>query len=145
MEVLKVATKTLQLAIQTAVAGVKTVVDAIKTVVDATKTKVDIINSRTTTISTNIDTLVAGRVVKSVQRGVFTPTETTSFNITVSTVNPDKCSINLYGVSISSSTGTQFPHVLSFDGTTLVVKPGGPSYAIFNGLLNIGWEIVEYY
>lgn len=138
MNIIDLATKTLQTAI-------KSVVDAIKTVVDSTKTKVESIDTRTTTISTNVNTantnlntLLAGRVVKSVQRGLITTTtNTTGYTVNLATIKPEKSSVSLQGYANPSN--SSLPTVDSLTSNQLVI----------NGSLvtstKIYWEVVEFY
>lgn len=160
MEVLKIATKALQLAIQTTVDGVRTVVDSIKTTTDAIKVKVDTVDTRTNTINTNvstvkttaestktvvdatksvaditktnIDTLLAGRVVKSVQRGEATTSVEGVINITVSAVNVSKSIVILQSQSSNSVAG-----VLS---SPTVIKCQSIDHDT-----KFSWQLIEFY
>ena len=142
MEVLKVATKTLQLAIQT-------VVNATKAVVDATKIKVDDIDTRTTIIKTNVDTintnvgeLMNGRVVKSVQRGLFQMSSGTQ-GVTISAVNLSKCQITFNG--FFTATGTSYvPSYQVYLGAVTSTQLSFICMYLPNNTY-INWQVVEFY
>lgn len=139
MNIIDLATKTMQTAI-------RSTVDAIKTVVDGTKTKVDTIDARTNTMNTNINTintnvgtLINGRVVKSVQRGVRAGSGST----TISTVNPSKCMVLINGFSGEDGFGKYaLPYVLELTSTklTIAVSGKGTSAEFSNS-----WEVIEFY
>ncbi|MEK5330247.1 hypothetical protein [Lysinibacillus sp. FSL W8-0992] len=133
MEVLRLATKTLQLAIQTAIDGVRSVVDGIKTTTDSTKVAVDATKA-------NVDTLLAGRVVKSVQRGSFSAS-TTTHTVQIGVIAPNKVHIELYGVTNS---GGFAPRVTNVTTTSFVVDAGN-SVSTFNNAVPVSWEVVEFY
>jgi len=106
MNIIDLATKTMQATINAAVSGIRSVVDAIKTTTDATKTTVDTIDSRigsqTSSASSSTSANAHAKlnyltsrmptgVVKSVQRGTFAPSHvTTPVEVTISSVNINK-------------------------------------------------------
>lgn len=143
MEVLKVATKTLQLAIQTAVNGVKTVVDAIKLVVDATKTKVDTTATKVDTIDNKVGTLLDGRVVKSVQRGITTGTgAAANKTVPISAVNIDKCYIDIVGAA-NNNVNAEIV-LISLTSTTLTIG-SSVNGNTWQTDARASWQVIEFY
>ncbi|MFJ7916715.1 MULTISPECIES: hypothetical protein [unclassified Lysinibacillus] len=122
--------------IKTTTNSTKIVVDNTKTTVDSTKTKVDAIDTRTSTMNTNINTLLNGRVVKSVQRGTtLMPQGGNSVTINFSSVDIGKCSVDFKGtevIYVSSFTSTSMKLSVSNEGTMYA-----PTY--------LSWEVTEYY
>lgn len=82
-------------------------------------------------------------IVKSVQRGTVSGEAvgaSSGASITVSSVNPLKSDITVYGEATSGGNGSGHPHVVSFDGTTLRLKANS-----YNASTFVSWQIVEYY
>lgn len=148
MNIVDLATKTLQLAIETAVTRVKTVVDGIKTVADATKTKVDTIDTRTTTMDTNINTantslstLLAGRVIKNVQRGTYQlDASATSGDAAISAVDLSKSIVIINQKNaVGANNGDQAMCEFATSTTLRFSKSDVDQVAI------IYWQVIEYY
>lgn len=122
--------------IKTTTNATKTVVDNTKTTVDSTKTVVDSINSRTISISIDINTLLKGRTVKSIQRGTtLIPQGGTGITINFSSVDISKCTVDFKGTDIayiSSFTSTSMRISISNEGTLY-----SATY--------LSWEVTEYY
>lgn len=87
------------------------------------------------TINANVGTLINGRVVKSVQRGV-----TTSFTIPLSPINPLKSQVTLYGTSYASSSQIRLPYVQSITSTQLILNAVG-----FGSGESFSWQVIEFY
>lgn len=129
MNIIDLATKTMQTAI-------KGVVDSIKTVTDATKVKVD-------SIEANVNTLVNGRVVKSVQKGsvYIASTALTTHTATFSAINENKAIVIVNGSKTSAGTETTIT-LKSLSSTSLTVEAGNHGGT---GNISCSWQIIEYY
>lgn len=81
-------------------------------------------------------------VIKSVQRGVANPTATSNLAITLSSVNPAKCSVKLNGVWGADANGNWgVPYVVSLTSTTLTIGQTGPNGSNASG--QFSWEVEE--
>lgn len=89
-------------------------------------------------IGVDIDALLAGRVVKSVQRGKFSFTGE-SLNIGISEVNTAKCAVFLRG---NSSTSGTYYEVYGYTLTpnNLMITPHNALYKT-DGT----WQVIEFY
>ncbi|MEK5331570.1 hypothetical protein [Lysinibacillus sp. FSL W8-0992] len=138
MEVLKIATKTLQLAIQSAVEGVKNVVDAIKTKVDTIDTRTTTMNTNINNINTNVGSLVNGRVVKSVQRGRFHSAPISQqqvYAVALSTINASK---SMYDINISDNIFVE----IGLTNNSLTIKNVSSTSTI---TVIANWQVIEFY
>ena len=107
------------------------------------KNTVNGIKTTTDTTKTNVDTLLAGRVVKSVQRGTLIgPDTTANVNITISNVDPNKCAIIVGGKNQDTST-----HIvpISITNTTLVLGRATKSSGVWSALSLASWQVIEFY
>lgn len=158
-----------QEAIKTAVEGVKTVVNTVDNRTNTTNTNVgsnsdtssatgsvhaklkdikasvgattDAANA-TGSVHAKLRDIKANLGVKSLQRGTVTGVAvgaSSGASIPVSSVNPLKSDIKVYG-DATMGTGGGDPYVVSFDGTTLILKANS-----YNGGTLVSWQIVEYY
>lgn len=133
MEILKIATQTLQLAIQTAVAGVKSVVDAIKTTTDATKIKVDTTANKVDAIDVKVGSLFDGRVVKSIQRGAVSTESENNVNIKIASINIGKSVLLANG----TTNGSSYVKSRIVDSTTINLYGGA--------YMSAEWQVIEFY
>lgn len=133
MEVLKIATKTLQLAIQAAVAAVKSVVDAIKITTDAIKIKVDTTANKVDAMEVKVGSLLDGRVVKSVQRGTASTQSDAAINVVIASVNPSKSFLELTG-NTSGSAAIKGKLI----SNTMISIYGG-------AYITAEWQVIEFY
>lgn len=153
MNIIDLATKTMQTAI-------KTVVDNIKVTTDTTKTKVDTVDARTASMKTivdainaNVGTLINGKVVKSVQRGskiLYSSMGTVGANITdFVTISPVDTNKSLVSANFNLPQGgiTGGLYNLSCNMTnsnTLQLKTF--HYSNNGGLpLEVQWQVIEFY
>ena len=172
MNIIDLATKTMQTAIKTVVDAIKVVVDAIKTTTDATKTKVDTIDTRTNTINTNvsaintnvaavkttvdstksvvdatkanIDTLLAGRVIKSIQKGVVNTgaTSLAQYIVPIAQINANKAFVLLDGTKPTAYSGA-YPLLLKeLNSSQIVIKPAQMDV---NYGYDFSWQVIEFY
>ena len=98
-------------------------------------------------INSDLDTPLNDRidnhsVIKSIQRGTSTGnSDGSNRSITISAVDPTKCSIRLEGSwGGTNSYGQYMPRVSSIASTTLTIA--GPGFA--NDADSFSWEVVEY-
>lgn len=87
----------------------------------------------------NVNTLIAGRTVKSVQRGIVKLNAEGNTTITISSVNPSKCHVELYGTFGATTAGyDRTLRIGSMSATSITLSPtGNPT--------EIGWEVIEFY
>lgn len=151
MNVLDIATKTIQNTIIAAINGVRGVVDGTKVKVDAIDTRtttmntnVNTINTRTATMDANINTFLAGRVVKSVQRGMVNGTDSAADRtIVISAVVTNKCSVTINGVLQNSSS---LPIILkTFNSNSLIIGLSASNASVWSSTVTTTWEVVEFY
>ncbi|MGE6513383.1 hypothetical protein [Lysinibacillus sphaericus] len=126
---------------------------AIKTVVDSTKNTVDTINNRTAgtdntvnLIHSKVDTIINGRAVKSVQRGVMTTpnnSELKIFTATINSINPAKALVTIdYGGTTSGSSPAYSAYIENVSATSITI---GFPYSYTYGGTKISWQVVEFY
>ena len=101
--------------------------------------KIDTIATDVGTVKTNVGTLINGRVVKSVQRGIveINTNSTTSYNVAINSVDTSKTM-----VIIDTSAGIHANWVVSSLGSTSFT-------AVFmtanSGLSKLSWQVIEFY
>lgn len=120
MPEIQLPTKVVQDQIDTKATGIKTVVDGIKT---------------------GIDSLLLGRVIKSVQRGVVIGNNGMSVGVSIAAVNPGKCLIILEGVTASDGTN---PVVYSFASTSFTISAAYSPY-VWGTNASVSWQVIEFY
>ena len=89
-----------------------------------------------------------GRAIKSIQRGVTTPTSASELVVTVASVNPAKAVLNLLSSSSShlpdrASNVRMSLRVIS--ATTIGVQSGFENVSWGQGGMSLSWELIEYY
>ena len=107
----------------------------------------------TGTIYGKLNNIIANRgVIKSVQRGTFATTSTSSYAVTISSVDTSKSIILLFGGAVRSSGDyvgqTILPYVDTFDARVFRVKGysyGGSGSGTQYVYPTISWQVVEFY
>ena len=145
MNILDLATETFQKTI-------KTVVDAIKGTVDGTKNTVDAINNRTAitdstvnSINKKVDTIINGRAVKSVQRGVLIApqTQVKTLTATINSINPAKALVTIEYCGLTSGSSAAYtPCIENVSATSITI---GFPYLITLWGDKVSWQVVEFY
>ena len=102
------------------------------------------VNTSVSTLSTTVNGIPKG-AVKSVQRGTVAGTPNNSTEITISTVNPNKCLV-LLGVNELGGNGYNYlPTVYSLTATKLTITQTYISFTSENKTTNISWQVIEFY
>jgi len=145
LEVLKMATKTLQLAIQSAVDGVRTVVDAIKSTTDSTATKVNAIDVK-------VGSLLDGRVVKSVQRGTSLMTSNNGGSNALMSVSAVISPVNMSKSKVESTFHFPLgPYSFEYHLSNTLVSSTSIKFQMYMLApasayqAHISWQIIEFY
>ena len=89
-----------------------------------------------------------GRAIKSIQRGVTTPTNPTELVVTVASINPAKAILNLLSSSSSHLAGKDSNVRVSLrviSATTIGVQSGFQNESWNQGGMSVSWELIEYY
>ncbi|MDM5250320.1 hypothetical protein [Lysinibacillus sp. G4S2] len=124
----------------------KTMQTAIKTVVDTINNRTAGTDSTVNSINTKVDSLINGRAVKSVQRGVLSlphTSEVKTFTATINSINPAKASVTIdYGGSVAGSSSVYAPYIENVTATSITI--GFPNSYIYGGT-KISWQVVEFY
>lgn len=142
MNIIDLATKTMQVTILAAVNGIKTVVDTIN---NRTAT----IENKIGDIGTNIGTLMQGRTVKSVQRGISNFVGNTTADVTVviniSAINPSKTFILIDDVMVVAGSPSRNAGVI-LDGVTSNSVTFRREFDQGSGSRHMfSYQVVEYY
>ncbi|MCS1392965.1 hypothetical protein NXZ77_15415 [Lysinibacillus boronitolerans] len=151
MNIIDLATKTMQTAIKAVVDGIKTTTDTTKTSVDNIQSNTNTMNSNINTLNANVGALLNGRVVKSVQRGTrimtshsgSTPVEAL---VTISPVAMNKSLVFASFDFPGGGASGQFFELSSLIEATNVLKfrmymySSGTTYTA-----QISWQVVEFY
>ena len=95
----------------------------------------------------SFNTKYGGGGVKSVQRGVVTPTAGTGAVVTISPVNPAKTFVtaDFYGDQAPPAMGGYAVGCQLTSATTLVVKSSGQSSGGNAFFYPASWQVVEFY
>ncbi len=86
----------------------------------------------------NLDAPISGiqgglqSAVKSVQRGTNTVSKSSGRNLSISTVDPNKCSVTLYVANSGAYVGWLSSNTLRVEGSV-------------NSNMTFSWQVVEYY
>ena len=108
-----------------------------KLLTDWTTTRAGKIDS----IDTNVGTLMNGRVIKSIQRGVaIAPSSTTEISVAFSEVNISKSMVILNGMFGSSASAA--PLLSSFSTNFMVLTP---SISGISSSYKVSWQVIEFY
>lgn len=91
---------------------------------------------------TNVATLVAGRVVKSVQRGMSAGTNSNPLVISINTVTHSKCLVIIDGVINYSS--NQYLLIQELKTTQLLITKNPATGSIIDSVV-VGWQVIEFY
>lgn len=97
-----------------------------------------------------IDVLIGfGGGVKSVQRGISSASDYT-VNITINSVNPNKCFVVLNNSTIGYGAGTSYMHIKgstveSLTSTRLSIKPNSYTVGSSNYNGSVSWQVIEFY
>ena len=145
MNIIDLATKTMQTAIKGVVDAIKTVVDLTKVKVDTIDTNVEAVKTTVDSTKTSIDTLLNGRTVKNVQRGEISLTSAqTLVNVPISKINPDKSIVISSATSQVQSTGgiSGVKCILNAEGTVIKINAIGISSG---STVLAAWEVIEFY
>lgn len=153
MNIIDLATKSMQTAIKAVVDGIKTTTDTTKTSVDNIQSNTNTMNSNINTLNANVGALLNGRVVKSVQRGTRIMS---SHNISAPveewvTISPVAMNKSLVIATFDFPTGgasDQFFELSSSIEATNALKfrmymwnpPSGTVYTA-----QISWQVIEFY
>jgi len=153
MNIIDLATKSMQTAIKAVVDGIKTTTDTTKTSVDNIQSNTNTMNSNINTLNANVGTLLNGRVVKSVQRGTRIMT---SHNLSAPveewvTISPVAMNKSLVFATFDFPRGgasDQFYELSSSIEATNALKfrmymwnpPSGTTYTA-----QISWQVIEFY
>lgn len=90
-------------------------------------------------LGTDIDTLLAGRVVKSVQRGILSGPATNA-TITIASINPAKAF-----VIIDGQAGVDIEiRLSSLTTNSLIIEPAN-SNGVWGTNSTASWQIIEFY
>lgn len=125
----------------------------IKTAVNGIKTTNDTINNRTAgtdntinSINTKMDTIINGRAVKSVQRGVLIAppnTEIKTLIATINSINPAKALVTIdYSGTTAGSSAAYSACIENVSATSITV---GFPYSVWMGGTRVSWQVVEFY
>ena len=115
----------------------------LNTLISNVQTTANTVNSTVNTINTN----TSRSAIKSVQRGVRTSTA----QITISSVTPSKCTVNLFGAAYKSgdiAPGTwreASVYVSSLTSNELRVSTNVSASGNSGNTAEFSWEIVEFY
>lgn len=104
-------------------------------------------------VDANLDQKISLTGIKSIQRGLCTDASETNINISISTVNPDKCVVlltpvmfTLGGGDASSISYVYLPTLVSISQNVIIVTPSHsrlPSGGGNSG--QIQWQVIEFY
>lgn len=96
------------------------------------------------TINANVGTLLDGRVVKSVQRGVAEFRTDTVMSISINTVNAQKCMVILDGNFSNSSSNDSIPYCKNLTSNLLEIYANFIN-ASYGSMRFISWQVIEFY
>lgn len=107
----------------------------------------------TGTIYGKLNNIITNRsAIKSIQRGTATTTSTSSYSVTISTVDTSKSIILLFGGAVRSSGDhvgqTVLPYVDSFNPANFRIKgysQGGSSGGTQYSYPTVSWQVIEFY
>lgn len=109
-------------------------------------TQVTAVKTDVNTTKTTLNSAISSKaIVKSVQRGIATPSGDGNTVININTVNPNKCLVELHGSRTGSSYATFTPTLVSLTATALTVSKSGQTISGNFNVHDFSWQVIEFY